>query len=46
MPSRSIARKARNATPWPVASRRPSVPPEPTGLPVTISGTVMPWYIE
>ena len=23
-----------------------SVPPEPTGLPVTISGTVMPWYME
>ena len=41
-----MARKARKATPWPVASRRPSVPPVPTGLPVTISGTVMPWYIE
>ena len=40
-PSRSMARKDRNATPWPVASRRPSVPPEPTGLPVTISGTVI-----
>ena len=32
-PSASRARKARNATPWPVASRRPRVPPEPTGLP-------------
>ena len=41
-----ITRLARYATPRPVASRRPSVPPEETGLPVTISVTVWPWYIE
>ena len=29
-------------TPRPVASRRPTVPPEATGLPVTISVTVWP----
>ena len=42
----SSARSARNTTPRPVASRRPSVPPDATGLPVTISVTVRPWYIE
>ena len=40
--STSMTRLARYATPRPVASRRPSVPPEKTGLPVTISVTVRP----
>ena len=44
--SRSMARPTRCATPRPVASRRPSVPPALTGLPVTISVTVLPWYME
>ena len=30
----------------PVASRRPTVPPKETGLPVTISGTACPTCIE
>ncbi len=45
-PISSIARAARCATPRPVASRRPTVPPVSTGLPVTISLTVLPWYME
>ncbi len=41
-----ITRRARCATPRPVASRRPSVPPARTGLPVTISVTVRPACME
>jgi hypothetical protein len=46
IPRVSIARLARNATPRPVASRRPTDPPNSTGLPVTTPATELPMWVE